>query len=112
MEWAQVRTMAADGGSQREMARRLGLHRRTVARRAASDEPPRYRREPTGSQLDAVEPALRELVAECPARTAPRATEIVRERHVYAASVEPVKRRLHELRPRSVRPTQRTGSRP
>ena len=30
MEWAQVRALAADGVSQREIARRLGINRRTV----------------------------------------------------------------------------------
>ncbi len=32
MEWAQVRAMAADGVSQREIAVRLGINRRTVGR--------------------------------------------------------------------------------
>ena len=31
MEWAQVRALAADGVSQREIAARLGINRRTVA---------------------------------------------------------------------------------
>ena len=43
LEWAQVRALAAEGVSQREIARRLGINRRTVARLAASGEPPRYR---------------------------------------------------------------------
>ena len=43
LEWAQVRTLAADGLSQREIARRLGINRRTVARLLVSEEPPRYR---------------------------------------------------------------------
>ena len=30
LEWAQVRALAADGVSQREIARRLGINRRTV----------------------------------------------------------------------------------
>ena len=30
LEWAQARAMAADGVSQREIARRLGVNRRTV----------------------------------------------------------------------------------
>ena len=41
MEWAQVRALVADGVSEREIARRLGINRRTVARLASSDEPPR-----------------------------------------------------------------------
>jgi DNA invertase Pin-like site-specific DNA recombinase len=32
LEWAQVRALAADGISQREIAGRLGINRRTVAR--------------------------------------------------------------------------------
>jgi len=51
LEWAQVRTLMVDGLSEREIARRLGINRRTVARLAASDEPPRYRRASVGSQL-------------------------------------------------------------
>lgn len=43
MEWAQVRALGADGLSQREIAARLGINRRTVARLLASEEPPRYR---------------------------------------------------------------------
>ena len=46
LEWAQVRALAAEGLSQREIARRLGINRRTVVRLARSDEPPRYRRAP------------------------------------------------------------------
>jgi transposase len=45
LEWAQVRALAADGISQREIASRLGINRRTVARLLAREEPPRYRRE-------------------------------------------------------------------
>src|SRR5215207_2048116 len=49
MEWAQVRAMAADGVSEREIARRLGINRRTVKRLARSYDPPSYERAPTGS---------------------------------------------------------------
>jgi transposase len=36
----------------REISRRTGLHRRTIRRALASDEPPRYRRAPASSKLD------------------------------------------------------------
>ena len=52
VEWAQVRQLAAEGHSIREIARRLEMNRRTVARLARAGEPPRYRRAPTGSMLD------------------------------------------------------------
>lgn len=48
LEWAQVRAMAADGVSQREIAARLGINRRTVKRLVAAGEPPRYERAPAG----------------------------------------------------------------
>jgi transposase len=36
LEWAQVRALVADGVSEREIARRLGINRRTAARLARS----------------------------------------------------------------------------
>ena len=112
VEWAQVRALAADGVSKREIARRLGINRRTVARLLGSEEPPRYRRAPAGSQLDPLEPALRQLVEEWPQIKAPRVTELLRAEYGYSGSVDVVKRRLRELRPAAVRPAQRTGYRP
>ena len=52
LEWAQVRALAADGVSQREVARRLGISRNTVRRLAEADQPPRYLRAPAGPMLD------------------------------------------------------------
>jgi len=112
LEWAQVRALAADGVPEREVARRLGINRRTVARLARSEEPPRYWRAATGSKVDPFEPVLRRLLAEWPQIKAPRATELLREEYGYDGSVDLVKRRLRELRPRAVRPAQRTGYRP
>jgi transposase len=112
VEWAQVRALAADGVSQREIARRLQMNRRTVARLARSVEPPRYRRAPAGSKLDPFERVLRRLLEEWPQIKAPRATELLREEYGYEGSVDLVKRRLRELRPPAVRPAQRTGYRP
>jgi hypothetical protein len=50
LQWAQVGAMAADGVSQREIAGRLGINRRTVSRMVASDEPPRDRRTQGGAR--------------------------------------------------------------
>jgi transposase len=112
LEWAQVRALAADGVSQREIARRLGINRRTVARMVAAEVPPRYSRAPTGSKLDRVEPVVRRLLEEWPQIKAPRVTEILREDYGYTGSVDLVRKRLARLRPRPVRPAQRTGYRP
>jgi transposase len=112
LEWAQVRALAVDGVSQREIACRLGMNRRTVARLLAGEEPPRYRRSAVGSQLDRFEPVLRRLLEEWPQIKAPRLTEILRLDYGYAGSLRLVQARLQQLRPRSVRPAQRTGYRP
>jgi len=112
LEWARVRALAADGISQREIAEWLGINRRTVARLAAADEPPRYRRTPIGSQLDPLEPVVRRLLEEWPRLKAPRLTEILRDEYGYTGSVRLVQAHLQRLRPRAVRPAQRTGYRP
>jgi transposase len=112
LEWAQVRALAADGLSQREIAARLGINRRTVARMVAADEPPRYRRASAGSQLDPLELVLRRLLEEWPQIKAPRVTEILRVDYGYTGSERLVRARLQELRVRPVRPAQRTGYRP
>src|SRR6187200_3345549 len=112
MEWAQVRALAADGVSQREIAVRLGINRRTVARLAAAEQPPQYSRAPAGSMLDPLEPVMQRVLAEWPQIRAPRMTEILCEEHGYAGSVDLVKRRLAKLRPTPARAAQRTGYRP
>jgi transposase len=52
-QWAEVRRMhRVEGVSAREISRRTGLHRKTVARLLAASVPPRYERQPAGSKLD------------------------------------------------------------
>jgi transposase len=111
VEWARVRELAAEGFSQRQIAERLEMNRRTVARLAAAGEPPRYRREPAGSAVDAHEPLMRQVLADWPGIHAPRMTEILRA-HGYQGSERVVRRRLAELRPPTVRAAQRTGYAP
>jgi transposase len=112
LEWAEVRTLAADGVSQREIAARLGINRRTVRRMLAADEPPRYCRAGQGSKVDVFEPVIRAVLADWPQIRAPRMTDILRDDYGYEGSVDVVKRRLRELRPPRERPAQRTGYRP
>jgi transposase len=112
MEWARVGALAADGVSEREIAARLGINRRMVARLAAAEEPPRYSRASVGPMLDPLEPMMRRVLAEWPEIKAPRMTEILREDYGYVGSVDLVKRRLAKLRPTPARSAQRTGYRP
>ena len=112
VEWARVRAMAADGVKQREIARRLGINRRTVKRLVEADEPPRYERALAGSMLDPLESVIRGLLDEWPQIKAPRVAEVLRDDYGYGGSVDLVRKRMATLRPRSVRPAQRTGYRP
>jgi transposase len=112
LEWAEIRALAKDGISQREIARRLGINRRTVAKALGSDGPPRYVRVPGGSQLDPLMPVVRQVLEQWPEIKAPRLTELLRIEHGYGGSVDLVRRRLAGLRPREERPAQRTGYRP
>jgi transposase len=113
MEWARVRAFAADGVSQREIAARLGINRRTVRRLIEAQEPPRYSRASAGSMIDAFEPVMRRLLAEWPEIKAPRLTEILCEDYGYGGGVDLVRKRLAVLRPRpGERPAQKTGYRP
>jgi transposase len=112
LEWAEIRALASDGVSQREIGRRLGINRRTVARALASEAPPRYVRAPAGSQLDRLMPVIRQVLEQWPEIKAPRLTELLRAEHGYEGSVDLVRRRLAGLRPREERPAQRTGYRP
>ncbi len=111
-EWAQVRTLAADGLSQREIAARLGMNRRTVKRLAEAAQPPRYQREATGSMLDPLMPVIRKLVVDFEDIKAPRVTELLRDDYGYSGSVDLVRKRLAELRPKAERAAQKTGYRP
>jgi transposase len=113
VEWAEVRALAADGVSQREIAGRLGINRRTVKRLVVADAPPRYERAAAGSMLDPLVPVIRRLIEECPEIRAPRVTEALRDDFGYTGSVDLVRKRIAVLRPPGgERAAQRTGYRP
>lgn len=98
LKWEAAKALAAEGLSQREIALRLGINRRTVARLIAANEPPRYRRRPQGSMLDPLEPVMRTVLRDRPDIDAANMTEVLRE-HGYRGSVDLVRRRLRLLRP-------------
>jgi transposase len=55
-QWMQIHVLKAQGVSEREIARRLGISRNTVARYLASEEVPRYKqRDPRPTKLEAFE---------------------------------------------------------
>jgi transposase len=95
-DWAEIRRMhRMEGLSARAVARQLGISRNTVLRALASDRPPRYRRAPKGSAVDAVEPAVRELLKQTP--TMP--VTVIAERIGWERGLTILRERVRELRP-------------
>jgi hypothetical protein len=79
LEWAEAKALAADGVTKSEIARRLGINRRTAARLVEASQPPCYSRAPAGSMLDPLEPVLRRLIDDWPEIKAGRVTEVLRD---------------------------------
>jgi transposase len=78
--WAEIRRMhRVDGHSIREISRRTGLHRDTVRRALASDEPPRYWREPGPSKLDPFKPWIEEQLRADPEMPAKRLRDLAEQ---------------------------------
>jgi transposase len=77
------------------IARRLGVARNTVKKALVSDRPPRYGRPPKGSCVDAVEPAIRELLRVYPSMPA----TVIAQRIGWTRSLTVLKDRVRELRP-------------
>ena len=62
-DWAEIRRLRrAEQMPIAEIARVMGISRNTVKAALASDGPPKYRREPTGSLVDGYEPRICELL--------------------------------------------------
>jgi transposase len=79
-QWAVVRRMArVEGLSVREISRRTGLHRKTVARLLAASVPPRYERRPAGSKLDPFKDWICEQLAADPKIQSQRLREMAGE---------------------------------
>jgi transposase len=97
-DWAEVQRLAGAGVSQREIARRLTIDRRRVARMIAADAPlpPHHGRR--GSQLDRMIPRIEAALAEQPDIRAPALTELLRSDCAYSGSVDLVRRRLARIR--------------
>ncbi|MGW4898806.1 IS21 family transposase [Kitasatospora sp. NPDC004240] len=95
-DWAEIRRLhRAEGLSARAVARQLGISRGTVSRALASDRPPKYQRPLKGSAVDAVEPAIRELLKLTP--TMP--VTVIAERIGWDRGLTILRERVRELRP-------------
>ena len=110
-DWAEIRRLhRAERMGIKAIARRLGVARNTVREALRATEPPRYQRTPTGSLVDAAEPAIRELLGEFPSMP----TTVIAERIGWDHGMTILKERVRELRPlfQPPDPCQRTSYRP
>jgi transposase len=95
-DWAEIRRLRrAEQMPIKQIARVMGCSKNTVKRALAADGPPRYRRAPRGSMVDAVEPRIRELLAAWPTMPA----TVIAERIGWTRSLTVLKDRVRELRP-------------
>jgi transposase len=110
-DWAEIRRLhRAEGMPIKAIARRMGISKNTVKRALAAEEPPKYRRAGRGSIVDAVEPRIRDLLAEFPDMPA----TVIAERIGWSNSLTVLKDRIRVLRPqyKPVDPASRTSYAP
>jgi transposase len=113
-QWAEIRRLHfVRGLSMREIHRRTGLHRDTIAKAIHSDEPPRYRRAPSGSKLDPFKDEIHRLLERDAQITGQRIRELIAPLG-FDGGKTIVDDYLREVRPlfRPARTYQRTVYRP
>jgi transposase len=95
-DWALVRRLVADGVSQRQVARDLGIGRETVARALACDRPPKYERPAVPTTFTPFEPLVAQLLAATPDMPA----TVLAERVGWPGSITWFRDNVRRLRPR------------
>jgi transposase len=95
-DWAEIRRLRrSEGQPIKVIARVMGISKNTVKAALASDGPPAYRRRPSASIVDAVEPQIRELLRVYPRMPA----TVIAERIGWTRGITVLKGRVAELRP-------------
>jgi transposase len=95
-DWAEIRRLhRSEGMPIRVIARVMGISRNTVRTALTSDRPPQYRRRPTSSIVDEVEPRIRELLQAYPTMPA----TVIAERIGWTRGITVLKDRVGQLRP-------------
>ena len=95
-----IRRLVADGVTQRQVARDLGIGRSTVERALACDRPPKYERRPVPTSFTAFEPRVRALLAEHPDLPA----TVIAERVGWTGSITWFRDNVRRLRPEYRKP--------
>lgn len=102
-QWAEVRRLhRVERRSIREIHRRTGLHRDTIRRALADDDPPRYRRPSAASKLDPLKPWIDEQLRSDPRIPSKRLRELAEELG-YAGGKTIFDDYVREVRPRRAR---------
>jgi transposase len=95
-DWAEIRRLhRCERQPIKVIARVMGISKNTVRAALASDGPPAYRRRPSGSIVDGVEPQIRELLRVYPSMPA----TVIAERIGWSRGITVLKDRVAELRP-------------
>jgi transposase len=104
-DWALIRRLVADGVSQRQVARDLGVGRSTVERALASKHPPKYERAAVPTAFTPFDPLVRQLLATTPDMPA----TVIAERVGWTGSITWFRDNVRRLRPehRPVDPSDR-----
>jgi len=98
-QWAELRRLHfVDGVSVRELARRTGLHRKTVRRALGSADPPKYARPSAPSKLDPFKDEVHRLLKDEPRLPAVRIRELLQPLG-YAGGETILKEHVREVRP-------------
>jgi hypothetical protein len=104
-DWALIRRLVADGVSQRQVARDLGVGRSTVERAVASARPPKYERPVVATAFTPFEPLVRQLLSATPDMP----VTVIAERVGWIGSITWFRDNVRRLRPehRPVDPSDR-----
>ncbi|MGC1209556.1 MAG: IS21 family transposase [Ornithinimicrobium sp.] len=95
-DWAEIRRLRrSEGMPIKVIARTMGCSKNTVRKAVAATGPPVYQREPKGSIVDALEPAIRELLSAWPTMPA----TVIAERIGWQHSIRVLQDRVALLRP-------------
>ncbi len=100
--WQRINELHGELGSIRAVARRLGVHRKTVREALRSNRPPRRTGPGRGSIIDPYRGWILSKLEQYPELTATRLFQMLRERK-FSGGYSVVKQCVRELRPR-VRP--------